>query len=160
MRRYWYTFLLFPGATDSHCPVPYVAGGRSHRSPLRPRAPCASRGCSSASEKGPDRYNSSKSSFPLCIRWSENEIRYPSLVSSSFELVQLTGDDAIQRVIPHPVLFQIDVQTSIAIPDPYDLDMLMPMGHLMFFVLVFAKPLQSLYLQGDVFFLAFCFGSS
>jgi hypothetical protein len=57
------------------------------------------------------------------------------------ELVQLSGNDAIQHILAHPVFFQIDVEASIPIPDPDDLDMLMPVGHQVLFALICAKPL-------------------
>jgi hypothetical protein len=47
-----------------------------------------------------------------------------------FKLMQLTGDDAIQGVVAHSIPLQIDIQAPVAIPDPDDLDMLMPVGHL------------------------------
>jgi hypothetical protein len=47
-----------------------------------------------------------------------------------FELMQLAGYDAIQRVVTHFIPFQIDIEAAVAIPDPDDLDMLMPVGHL------------------------------
>jgi hypothetical protein len=48
-------------------------------------------------------------------------------------LVQLTGDDAIERVVRHLIPLQIDIQAAVAIPDPHDLDMLVPVWHLMLF---------------------------
>jgi hypothetical protein len=47
-----------------------------------------------------------------------------------FKLMQLTGDDAIQGIVTHFIPLQIDIQAAVAVPDPDDLDVLVPMGHL------------------------------
>jgi len=66
------------------------------------------------------------------------------------ELVQLTGNDTVQRIVAHLIAFQIDVEAAVPVPYPYNLNMLMPVWHLMLFGSLFTQPLQSLYLELDL----------
>src|ERR1700761_4131500 len=66
------------------------------------------------------------------------------------ELMELTRDDTIKRIVAHPVAFEIDVETTVPVSYPYDLDMLMPVRHLMLIDPLFTQPLQSLDFKLDL----------
>jgi hypothetical protein len=57
------------------------------------------------------------------------------------ELMQLARDNTVESIIAHLIALEIDVEITIAVPDPYDLDMLMTVGHLMLIGLQFTQSL-------------------